>query len=168
MKRAIVIILVILLVAGGGAGGLIMMGIVPNPFTPTPQGGPLTDAELAAQKVVAKKFQGPSVAYKLVKVADMTIPVIMNGQASRRVFVTARLMVDRPQNESSVVARLGVYQDAVLSDLVPFLQEYYRTHDAIDAKMTKARMMATARKVYGEMVVDVIMVNVFDQENNMR
>lgn len=163
MKRAIVIILVILLVAGGGAGGLIMMGVVPNPFNPQVQGPPLTGAERAAKELAEKKFQGPTAAFNLIKLDDMIIPVIMNGQVRRKVFIIARLMVDQPANESAVEANVRKYQDAVISDLVPYLQDYYRTHDSIDAAMMKERLTAAAKKVYGDMVHEVLLINIFDQ-----
>ena len=65
MKRIIVIILVLILVAGGGAGGLIMLGIVPNPFTPKIPERPLTAAEKAAAELEKKtKFDAPQAARK--------------------------------------------------------------------------------------------------------
>lgn len=165
MKRIIVIILVILLVAGGGAGGLMMMGIIPNPFNPTPQGPAMTDAEKAAQNLKSKRFQGPSVAFNLIKLDDMIIPVIIEGKVNRRVFIIARLMVDQPANESTVEANVRHYQDAVIRDLVPFFQTYYLTHDTVDASVVKERLTASAKKVYGDMITDVLLINVFDQTN---
>lgn len=164
MKRLIVIILVILLVAGGGAGGLMMMGIIPNPFNPT-QHGPLTDAEKAAQELQSKKFQGPTAAFNLIKLDDMIIPVIIEGHVTRRVFIIARLMVDQPANESTVEGRVRVYQDAVMRDLVPFFQKYFLENDAVSAAVVKERLNMSAKKVYGDMVEDVVLINVFDNEN---
>lgn len=163
MKRVIVIILVILLIAGGGAGGLMMMGLIPNPFNPTSFGAPLTDAERAAQELAAARFKPPRAAFNLIKLDDMIIPVILDGRLERRVFVIARLRVDRAANESAVQAQLRVYQDAVLKDLVPFLQLYYADHDAIDAVTVKERLTVTAKAVYGDKVLDVVLINVFDQ-----
>lgn len=164
MKRLIVIILVILLVAGGGAGGLMMMGIIPNPFNPTPQGH-LTDAEKAAQELKAKKFQGPTAAFNLIKLDDMIIPVIIEGHVTRRVFIIARLMVDKPANESTVEGRVRLYQDAVMRDLVPFFQKYFLENDALSAIVVKERLKMSAKKVYGDMIEDVVLINVFDNEN---
>ncbi len=165
MKRFIVIMLVILLIAGGGAGGLMMMGVIPNPFNPTAQGGPLTDAEKAAQELEAKKFQGPTAAFNLIKLDDMIIPVIIDGRVTRRVFVIARLMVDQPSNESTVEGKVRLYQDAVMSDLVPFFQKYFLDHDAVSAVVVKERLNMSAKKVYGDMIEDVVLINVFDNEN---
>lgn len=165
MKRAIVIILVILLVAGGGAGGLMMMGIVPNPFNPGSLGAGLTDADRAAQELAARKFQPPSSALKLVKVDDMILPVFIDGQVYRRVFVIARLVVSSPEYESRVKDTLRIYQNAVLQDLIPYLQKYYLDHNAISAAVIKERLSTIANKVYGEMVNDVLLINVFDQSS---
>jgi hypothetical protein len=163
MKRAIVIILVILLVAGGGAGGLMMMGIIPNPFNPTAQSA-MTDAEKAAAELAAKKkFQPPTTGLDLVKLDDMIVPVIMDGQVNRRVFIIARLKVNAPANVTTVESRLRPYQSAVLNDLIPFFQKYYVSHDAVDAIVVKGRLTENAKKIFGEMVPEVLLINVFEQ-----
>lgn len=165
MKRIIVIILVILLVAGGGAGGLIMMGIIPNPFNPAPQGPAMTDAEKAAAELATKKkFQPPAAAFDLVKLDDMIVPVIIDGRLTRRVFLIARLRVDAPANVTTVENKLRPYQDAVLRDLIPFFQNYYVTRDAVDAVSVKERLTASAKQVFGDMVPEVLLINVFEQE----
>ncbi|MGE3477448.1 MAG: hypothetical protein AB7H70_16725 [Rhodospirillaceae bacterium] len=164
MKRVIVIILVILLVAGGGAGGLMMMGIIPNPFNPTPQSGPMSGADKAAAELAAKnKFQPPSAGLDLVKLDDMIVPVILDGQVDRRVFIIARLKVNAPGNVTTVESKLRPFQSAVLSDLIPFFQKYYVSHDAVDVIVVKERLTATARKIFGEMVPEVLLINVFEQ-----
>ena len=164
MKRAIVIILVVLLVAGGGAGGLMMMGIVPNPFNPAPMGPALTGAEKAAAELAAaNKFQPPRAAFDLVKVDDMIIPVIMEGHVTRRVFIIARLRVNEPANVTAVEDRRRVYQDDVLRDLVPYFQKFYLSNKSVNAEMVKARLTASAARVYGEMVPEVLLINVFEQ-----
>lgn len=166
MKRIIVIILVIILVAGGGAGGLMMMGVIPNPFNPTPVGPAMTEAEKAAAELAAKKFQPPVAALDLVKLDDMIIPVIIDGQVNRRVFIIARLVVDNPANQTAVEERLRSYQDAVLRDLVPFFQKFFLDHEAVSAEVVKERLMGSAKKVYGGMVKEVLLINVFDQVNS--
>ncbi len=163
MKRVIVIVLVMLLIGGGSAGGLMMMGIIPNPFNPEIPAVALTDAEKAAQELSKKKFQGPTKALDLVKVDDMIVPVIIDGRMNRRVFITARLSVDTPANQTIVEANLRKYQDALMRDLVPFFQTYYVDHTDLDARVVKEKLMANAKKVYGDMVLDVLLINVFDQ-----
>lgn len=164
MKRAIVIILVILLLSGGGAGGLMMMGLIPNPFNPAPHGPALTEAEKAAAELAAKtKFKPPTTSFDLVKLDDMIIPVIIEGRVTRRVFIIARLRVDKPVNVTAVESRLGPYQDAVLRDFIPFFQKYYLSADSVDALVVKERLTAAAKKIYGEMVPEVLLINVFEQ-----
>ena len=165
MKRVIVIMLVILLLAGGGAGGLMMMGIIPNPFSPTVHGATATDAEKAAAQVEAKKFQPPKTGLDLVKLDDMIVPVIIEGHVTRRVFIIARLKVNAPANVTTVENKLRLYQDAVLRDLIPFFQKYYLDHDTVDVVMVKERLTQSAKKIYGEMVPEVLMINAFDQES---
>jgi hypothetical protein len=87
---------------------------------------------------------------------------------TRRVFIIARLMVDQPANETTVEANVRHYQDAVLSDLVPFLQKYFVDHDTVNAEVIKQRLTASAKTVYGDMVPDVLLINVFDQTNGRR
>lgn len=167
MKRVIVIILVILLIAGGGAGGLMMMGLIPNPFNPTPQGAGtagMSEAEKAAAELTAqKKFQPPAAQLDLIKLEDMIIPVIIEGQVTRRVFITARLRVDAPANVSVVEARLRPYQDAVLREFIPYFQKYYLDRDEADILEIKAKLTQNAKKIFGDMVPEVLLINVFEQ-----
>jgi hypothetical protein len=162
MKRLIVIILVLVLVAGGGAGGLIMLGIIPNPFAPAMKPS-LTAAERAAQSLDKRKFQPPLSAYKLVKMDDMIVPVILNGEVRRRVYITARIMAAGPQYGEAVKTRLGQFQNVVIADLVPFFQNYFADHDTLDPISIKDHLRADAKQVYGDKITDVLLVNVFDQ-----
>ena len=133
MKRAIVIILI--LVAGGAGGGLIMMGIVPNPFTPKAAEVPMTAAEKAAADLALKnKFKPPLAAYVLLKMDDMVIPVIINGQVQRRVLLIARVKATAAPDEAIIKADMNRLQDAALRDLVP----YSRTTTSITPCSTSA------------------------------
>jgi hypothetical protein len=141
----------------------MMLGVIPNPFNPAPVGPAMTEAERAAAELTAKKFQPPDAQLDLVKLDDMIIPVIIDGQVTRRVFVIARLRVDRPANVTAVEEKLRLFQDQVLRDLVPFFQKFFLDHDAVSAEVVKQRLIAAARTVYGDMVPDVLLINVFDQ-----
>ena len=161
MKRVIVILLILILVAGGGAGALIMLGIVPNPFAaPLKE---MTAAEKAAAEADKKKFQPPLSAFKFVKPDDLIIPVIINGQVKKRVYVTVRLMASVPSAEAAIQARVSVFQNAVLADLIPFFQVYFLDHQTIDLQLLKDRLVGHAKKVYGSDVKDVLLGNVFEQ-----
>ena len=169
MKRMIVIILVLLLVAGGGAGGLIMLGIVPNPFNPKLPEKPMTAAEKAAADLKEKnKFKAPESAYKLVKMDDMVIPVIIDGRVQKKVIIVARVLAINGDDEKFVQAGLKRLGDRVLSDLVPFLQTYYTRHDDIDAQLIKDRLVKHAKEVYGDRAKDVLLINIFDQNNGRK
>lgn len=164
MKRAIVIILVMILVAGGGAGGLIMLGIVPNPFNPKVPEKPLTASEKAAADLKEKnKFKPPLAALPQVKMDDLVVPVIMNGKAERRVMLIARLVATTAADEALVKANMNRFQDAVIKDLVPYFQNYFLSHDMVDAPDMKARLIKQAKAVYGDKVKDVLLVNTFEQ-----
>jgi len=165
MKRAIVIILIMILVAGGGAGGLIMLGIVPNPFNPKIE-VPMTAAEKAAAELEERnKFKPPSAAYVLVKMDDMVVPVIIDGQVQRRVLLIARLMAGAASDKDFVEANMNRFQDAVLNDLVPYFQSYFTTRDMVDAVAVKTRLVKSAKAVFGERIQDVLLINVFEQGN---
>jgi flagellar basal body-associated protein FliL len=161
MKRFIVILLILILVAGGGAGALIMLGIVPNPFAPPKPA--LSAAEMAASAQDKKRFQPPLTAYALVKLDDMIVPVIINGQVTRRVYISARIVAQSRELTSGIQARLSEYQNAVIADLVPFFQNYFLDHNTLDLPQIKERLVAHAKEVYGDQVSDVLLTNVFDQ-----
>jgi flagellar basal body-associated protein FliL len=161
MKRIIVIVLILILVAGGGAGALIMLGIVPNPFA-TPQ-KEMSASEKAAAAADKKKFQPPLSAYKFVKPDDLIIPVIINGQVKKRVYVTVRLMAASPSFEAAIKAKVGSFQNEVIGDLVPFFQVYFLDHETIDLTLLKERLMSHAKHVFGGNVQDVLLGNVFEQ-----
>ena len=162
MKRIIVIVLILILVAGGGAGALIMLGIVPNPFA-APQKQMSASEKAAAEADKKNKFQPPLSAFKFVKPDDLIIPVIINGQVKKRVYITVRLMASVPSAEAGIQAKVSSFQNAVLADLIPFFQVYFLDHDVIDLQLLKDRLMGHAKKVYGDDVKDVLLVNVFEQ-----
>lgn len=161
MKRFIVILLILILVAGGGAGALIMLGIVPNPFSPPKP--VLSAAEIAASAQDKKRFQPPLSAYALVKLDDMIIPVIIRGQVTRRVYISARIVARSREATAGIQARLSEYQNAVIADLVPFFQNYFLDHDTLDLPEIKQRLAAHAKQIYGDQASDVLLTNVFDQ-----
>lgn len=164
MKRVIVIvlILILILIAGGGAGALIMLGIVPNPFAPPQK--EMTAFEKAASDADKKKFQPPLTAYVLIKFNDdMIIPVIVNGQLKKRVYLTGRLMARAPDAKAAIEGKMGRFQNEVIGDLLPFFQTYFETHDTVDLQMLKDRLVLHAKKVYGDDVKDVLLTNVFEQ-----
>jgi hypothetical protein len=167
MKRMIVIILVLILVAGGGAGGLIMLGIVPNPFNPKVPERQLTVAEKAAAELEAKnKFVPPQAEFKLVKMDDMVVPVIIDGKAERRVMLIARLMGNTNEDKKIIEAGLTRYQDEMLKDFVPYFQTYFVKNDMLDIQEIKKRLVKHAKTVFGDNVKDVLLVNAFEQSNN--
>ena len=164
MKRAIVIILIMILVAGGGAGGLIMLGIVPNPFNPKMPERPLTAAvKAAAEREEQNKFKPPLAAFPLVRMSDMVIPVIINGQSQRRVFLIARLMATTPADEGYLELHMGRYQDALLRDLVPYFQNFFLDHDMMDILEVKRRMTKSAKTIFGDHVQEILLTNAFEQ-----
>ncbi len=162
MKRFIVILLVLVLVGGGGAGGLIMMGIVPNPFNP--EGGGFFSAADDAAASMEKKFQPPTAAFQLVKVSDMVVPVIVNGRLVRRVSVTVRLIVGEASNKTLVESNLPHYQDIMLQELIPYFQSHFYNNDVVDIKGVKKLLLEQSKKIYGDIVTDVLLINVFQQD----
>lgn len=162
MKRFIVILLVLILVGGGGAGGLIMMGIVPNPFNP--EGSGFFSAADDEAVGTEKKFRPPSAALQLVKVNDMIVPVIINGRLVRRISITVRLVVREASNKTLVEDNLPHYQDILVQELIPYFQAYFYSHDVIDIKEVKKLLIEQSKKIYGDLVTDVLLINVFQQD----
>ncbi len=166
MKRLIVIVLLIFLVAGGGAGGLIMLGIVPNPFEPKIPEVPLSAADKAAMELSRKnKFVPPLAEFPLVKVDDMVVPVIIDGQSRRRVLIISRIMATTGADQTYIQDNVSRYQSAVIKDLVPYFQDYFEDHDMLDVPAVKARLVTHAKAVYGERAKDVLLINAFEQSS---
>jgi len=165
MRKVIIILLVLLVVAGGGAAGLVMLGVVRNPFAEKKEEVVLDAAAKAAAEADAKAkanaFKPPIEAPQLVKAGDLLISVFSRDGTTRRVFVTARL-VTTTQAKASVEAKLPKYVDAVLSDLIPYFQEYLKDHDLVELDKLKKRLVKHAKKIYDTDVSDVLLVNVFE------
>jgi len=166
MKRFIVILLVLILVGGGGAGGLIMMGVVPNPFTP--EGGGMFSDSGDASDGTKSNFVPPSSPPQLVKVDDMVVPVIVNGRLVRRVSLTVRLVVNEAGNKTLVQDNLPHYQDILVQELVPYFQVHFRNEDVVDIRDIKRVLKKQSERIYGELVTDVLIMNVFQQNMGRR
>lgn len=162
MKRIIVIVLILILVAGGGAGALIMLGIVKNPFAP-PQ-VEMSAAEKAAAAADKKKFQPPLTNYTQIKFShDLIIPVLMDGQVKKRVYVVGRIVAATPGAKAVIEGKMNLFLNEVIGDFVPFFQVYFLDHQTLDLKLLKDKLLAHAKKVYGADVQDVLLINVFEQ-----
>lgn len=165
MKRIIVILLILILVAGGGAGALIMLGIVKNPFAPAQ--AEMTAAEKAAAEADKKKFQPPLTNYTLIKFThDLIIPVLMDGQVKKRVYLTGRIVAATPAAKANIEGGMNKFLNAVIGDLMPFFQTYFLTHTTVDLVLLKEKLVTHAKAVYGADVQDVLLTNVFEQAGN--
>ncbi|TAK98994.1 MAG: hypothetical protein EPO08_17615 [Rhodospirillaceae bacterium] len=163
MRKLIVIVLVLLVVAGGGAGGLVMLGVVHNPFKHAP---PQLDAvaqaaAVADAKAKASAFDMPIAALPIVKIGDLLVPVLTTDGTGRQIFVTCRLITDAP-DKAKVTAEVSKYVDAVLSDLIPYFQDYFRSHDMVDLAVLKKKLNRHAHEQFGDAVKEVLLVNVFE------
>lgn len=164
MKRFLVVIILFLLIGGGGAGGLIMLGVIPNPFNPT-QHGPMSAAEEAAAKAqaAAKKFNAPEAVIPFVDLRDMIVPVVLNGQIKTRVYISVRLWV-APGQKDPVELQIARYEDAVIAEFIPYFSSYFGKNDMLNLEDIKSRMVKLAKRLYGDKVNDVLIVNVFEQK----
>jgi hypothetical protein len=163
MKRVIIIVLVLMVVVGGGAGGLMMLGIVKNPFRSAPKAPDVAAQEAADAEAKAQAANLPISALPIVKVPDLVIPVLVGDTTTRRVFLNIRL-VAKAGGQAPVKAGVGqgAFQNAMLSDLIPYFQDYFRTHDLIDIQVLKSKLQQHAHDVFGDGVRDVLLVNVFE------
>jgi hypothetical protein len=163
MRRFFVILILLILIGGGGVGGLIILGIIPNPFNPVPQGSnaALEAARKAEQE--RRRFKAPTAALTFVNLRDMIVPVVVDGKVKTRVYISARLLV-ATADKASVETKIARYQDAVLAEFVPYFSDYFARHDLLDLEDIKARLVKNAKRLYGDQVQDVLLVNVFEQK----
>lgn len=165
MKRIIVIVLLLILVGGGGAGALIMLGVLPNPFNPqtAAQSAAAAAAAKADAEKKAKAFKPPSEAMTFVDLRDMIVPVLSNSKLERTVYLSVRLSVVKAEKDA-VETQIVRYENAVLDQFIPYFQNYYQEHEVLDPKEIKAKLNVLAKKLYGDKVIDVLLVNVFESK----
>jgi len=164
MKRIIVIAILLILVGGGGAGALIMLKVLPNPFNPVVQGD--SAAAEAAKKAEAalKPFKPPSEAMTFVELRDMIIPVVIDAEVKRRVYISVRLHVVKDQKDA-VESQIVRYENAVIDMFVPYFQKYFAgKNDLLDLVEIKKMLNDKAKRLYGDKVIDVLLVNAFEQK----
>lgn len=165
MKRFIVILLLLILVGGGGAGALIMLGVLPNPLNPNKHGGSASEmaAAEADAKAKAKAFKAPSEALTFVVMRDMILPVVSSTKVERTVYLSVRLSVEKSEKKM-IEDNIVRYENAVLDEFLPYLQRYFTKHDMLNPVEIKAKLNVMAKKLYGDKVLDVMLVNVFEQK----
>ena len=162
MKRFIIILLVLILVGGGGAGGLIMLGIIPNPFAP--EGRAFFSQADRPTSDINERYEPHSRPLHLVEVSDMDMPVIMNGELVLRVSISIRLIAASSADRQIVKDNLPRYQDILMHAFIPYFQTHFYNHDFIDIRGIKSLLMEQSRKIYGDLVTDVLLINVFQRE----
>ncbi|MDX2143908.1 MAG: hypothetical protein SFV19_11180 [Rhodospirillaceae bacterium] len=163
MKRVIVIIILLILVGGGGAGGLIMLGVLPNPFKPEVQG---SAAEMAAGKADAsrKVFVPPASVITFVDLPDMIIPVLVDGQIKNRVFLSVRVWVTDNDAKKAIEESEARLQSAIIKEFIPYFEKKLAKDELPDLREIKKRLVAMSKRLYGDKVVDVLLINVFEQK----
>ena len=162
MKRFIIILLVLILVGGGGAGGLIMLGIIPNPVSPEGREF-FSDADRPTNGT-KRAFKPPTRPLPLVLVSDMDMPVIMNGELVLRISISIRLVAASSSDRQIVKDNLPRYQDMLMHVFIPYFQTHFYNHDFLDINGIKSLLMAQSKKIYGDLVTDVLLINVFQRE----
>ncbi|MSO97354.1 MAG: hypothetical protein EXR11_03915 [Rhodospirillaceae bacterium] len=162
MKRVIVIVLLLILIGGGGAGALIILGVLPNPFNPAKQGQ--SAALLAAEKAeaAAKQFKEPSAAMTFVDLRDMIIPVVIGNNTERKVYFSVRLHVEK-EAKKDIEDNISRYENAVIRDFIPYFQKYFAKNNLLNLREIKSILNASAKKLYGDKVIDVVLINIFEQ-----
>ena len=163
MKRVLVIMILFVLIGGGGAGGLIMLGVIPNPFNPKiPMSGEEAAAAAKKAEMAAKAFEAPTAVIPFVNMRDLVIPVLVQGQIKTRVYFSVRLWV-APGQADAVEALEPKYEDAVLAEFVPYFSEFFVKNDMLNLVDIKRRMMKLSKKIHGDKVRDVLIINIFEQ-----
>ena len=163
MKRVFVIVMIMLLVAGSAIAGLMVLEIVPNPFSEA--------EEMAAGEEGAEGEKGteggsafipPERAPILYPLEDMVIPVILDARISKRIYITARMEIAQG-NRSAVENGLPRMESALNERLIVYFQNHFARYRRPDLRGIKREMVAAAHQVYGEMVSDVLLITVFEQ-----
>src|SRR5580658_7691203 len=108
-----------------------MLGIVRNPFQK--HQADATTAEPAAE-TGADGFKAPSEQLKMLKVPDLIIPVIIDGQVTRRVTISLRLVAPNTVKRSLLIADLPKFQSVMLEDLLAYFQDYFSHADMVDVE----------------------------------
>jgi len=165
MKRIIIIVLLLILVGGGGAGALIMLGVLPNPFNPpTPQMQQSAAASAAAKAEAARKaFKAPQEVMTFVDLRDMIVPVVSSTKVERTVYLSVRLHVVKAEKDA-VEMQIVRYESAVLDEFMPYFQKHFAENKMLNLPEIKDKLNAMAKKLYGDKVIDVLLINVFEQK----
>jgi hypothetical protein len=56
------------------------------------------------------------------------------------------------------------YEDAVIKDLMPYFTTHFAKNDMLRLPEVKRRLVGLAKKVHGDNVRDVLLINVFEQK----
>ena len=162
MKRIIIILLLLMLVGGGGAGGLMMLGIIHNPFGPTPAESAAMEAAKRAEANI-KPYKEPTEAMTLIKMRDMIIPVVSSEGVERRVYLSFRLSIVKSE-KGAIEKTISRYENAVIDEFIPYFQKYFASNTVLDLDEIKHKLVTIAHKLYGDAVMDVLLSNAFENK----
>lgn len=144
-----------LLIGGGGVFGLMYLEMIPNPF----EGEEEEEALPATQ---APGFTPPMEAPILLPLEDLVVPVILDGRVAKRIYITARLTIARG-SAGAVQNGMPRFESAINQRLIVYFQEYFASNRIVDPRGIKREMQAAAQTVYGDRVLDVLLMTVFEQ-----
>ncbi len=164
MKRILFIVFIMVFVAGGGIAGLMVLEIIPNPFA-TPEAEMAEDEADASGPGGAGGDQGfvpPERAPILYSLEDLIIPVILDANVIKRVYITARLEI-APGNRAAVDNGLSRMESALNENLIVYFQDHFAKNRRLNIRGIKQVMVRSAEQVYGDMVSDVLLLTVFEQ-----
>ena len=157
MKRLFVIVFIMLSIAGGGIFGLIYFEMIPNPFAQDDG-----EEEPAAPPTAAPDFVPPARAPVIIPLEDIIVPVILDGRVTKRVYITARIQIVQG-NFALVQNGMPRFENAINQRLLVYLQEHFARNRLIDPRGIKNEMKLAAQTVYGDRVIDVLLLTVFEQ-----
>lgn len=155
MFRLIIIVVALLFALSGGAAGLIHFGVIPD-FT----GIIVDEAPTADDEAPPAAVRVPPV---FVSVEPLTIPVIVDGQLKKNVYVAFRLEI-APEARSDVEVRLTQMRDVYITTLHKELGKQYKDRDIVDVATLKKQLLAVSQRALGkERVRDVVIEAVFNR-----
>ena len=164
MKRLLFIVFIMIFIAGGGIAGLMVLEIIPNPFAPAEEEMAEDEAEGQDQSEAGADggFVPPERAPILFPLEDLIIPVIIDANIVKRVYITARMEIVQ-DNRGAVEYGLSRMESALNENLIVYFQDHFSNNRRLDLRGIKQVMMRSSREVYGDMVSDVLLMTVFEQ-----
>ncbi|CCG07536.1 hypothetical protein [Pararhodospirillum photometricum] len=151
IKILIALVVLVVLAGGGGAAGMAM-GYLPDIFHLFPQ-APTVSAPLLPP--TPRQRLGPPPF--LLSMKPLEIPVIQNGEVTRRLSIRLRLHLQEADN-STLSQRGHLLHAAFFQDMMGFMPQLMEGRTDVDLRAIKDRLKVVADRVVGAGVIKEILI----------